>query len=52
MLEYDSIYMSERVDVENTFLTLFRMGEGGNPYQFFPCNFYKRNIWPTKLSYI
>ena len=20
------------------------------PYQFFPCNFYKRRIWPQKLS--
>ena len=27
-----------------TYLTLFRMGEGSknSPYQFFPCNFYKR----------
>ena len=29
------------------YLTLFRMGEwggggGGRPYQFLPCNFYKR----------
>ena len=28
-------------------LTLFRMGGGAkrSPYQFFPCNFYKRRIW-------
>ena len=43
-------------------LTLFRMrgdegggrcGQGGMgrpPYQFFPCNFYKRRIWSPKLS--
>ena len=38
-------------------LTLLRMGVGGGaakspspPYQFFPCNFYKRKIWSQKLS--
>ena len=25
-------------------------GQKGHPYQFFPCNFYKRRIWPPKLS--
>ena len=35
-----------------SYLTLFRMkgGQKGPPYQFFPCNFYKRRIWSPKRS--
>ena len=25
-------------------------GQKGPPYQFFPCNFYKRRNWPSELS--
>ena len=38
----------------NVFLTIFGMGWGGvggakrSPYQFFPCNFYKRRSQPPK----
>ena len=33
-------------------LTLFRMGAKRPPYQFFPCNFYKRKSEPQKLPEI
>ena len=41
----------QAVDSYANALTLFRVGRGQKgPYQFFPCNFYKRRNWPLKLS--
>ena len=38
--------------VNPLYLTLFMMGGPKRPpYQFYPCNFYKRRIWPQKFSY-
>ena len=49
ILESDALHLfllsdGTRIDGDE-YLTLFRMEEGGQkspPYQFFPCNFYKR----------
>ena len=47
-------FLGEHVANLYEMLNPIQDGGGGKkpplPYQFFPCNFYKRKIWPPKIS--
>ena len=45
-------FLMNNVQNYGKILTLFKMGGAKKipPYQFCPCNFYKRMNWPLKLS--
>ena len=50
--DVDTLYrweMSQKFPVGN-FNPIQDGGAKSPPYQFFSCNFYKRRIWPSKLS--
>ena len=52
-LTQETVSIDREKKKKDTHLTLFRMRGGGAkmpPYQFFPCNFYKRRNQPSKLS--
>ena len=42
------IYLQARIYLDRKLILFRTEGQKGPPYKFFPCNFYKRRIYPPK----